>query len=142
VLISVGVAQGATSYGGITGTNVPFVRLESSVLNIQLGLNAAYKINSPAPIRAAIYSGLAVGVTVGGKVVAPLSDSWPDAKGRFSMLLPSYVRGRTLSLFESQNQVLSRFTARPGGPVDLKGWPAQLASTVPSGLAALSVPRS
>jgi hypothetical protein len=142
VLISVGVAQGATSYGGITGTNVPFVRLESSELNIQLGFNTAYKITLPVPFRAAIYSGLAVGVTVGGKVVVPLSETWPNAKGRFSMLLPSYVRGRALSFFESQSQVLSRFTARPGGPLDLKGWPAQLASTVPSGLAALTVPRS
>jgi hypothetical protein len=142
VLISVGVAQGATSYGGISGTNVPFVRLESSELNIQLGFNAAYKITLPVPFRAAIYSGLAVGVTVGGKVVVPLSESWPDSKGRFSMLLPSYVRGRTLSLFESQSQVLSRFLARPGGNVDLKSWPRQLAATAPSGLAALSVPRS
>jgi hypothetical protein len=58
------------------------------------------------------------------------------------MLLPSSVRGRTLSFFEDQTQVLSRVTARPGGPVDLKSWPAQLASTVPSGLAALTVPSS
>ena len=142
VLISVGVAQGAISYGGITGTNVPFVRLESSELNIQLGFNAAYKITLPVPFRAAIYSGLAVGVTIGGKVVVPLSESWPDAKGRFSMLLPSYVRGRALSLFESQSQVLSRFLARPGGQVDLRSWPRQLAPTVPRALAALSVPRS
>jgi alcohol dehydrogenase (cytochrome c) len=142
VIMSVGIAQGATSYGGITGTNVPFARLESSVLNIQLGLNAAYKISSPAPVRAAIYSGLAVGVTMGGRVVVPLSESWPDAKGKFSMLLPSYVRGRSLSLFENQSQTLSRFAARPGGPVDLKSWPKQLASTVPSGLGALTVPHS
>jgi hypothetical protein len=74
--------------------------------------------------------------------VVPLSESWPDAKGKFSMLLPAYVRGRTLSLFESQNQVLSRFLARPGGPVDLKSWPKQLASTAPSSLAALTVPHS
>jgi len=71
-----------------------------------------------------------------------VSESWPDAKGRFSMLLPADVRGRTLSLFESQAQVLSRVAARPGGPVDLKSWPKQLASTMPSGLAALNVPRS
>ncbi len=37
VLISVGVAYGSTSYGGITGTNVDFARLKSSQLNIQLG---------------------------------------------------------------------------------------------------------
>jgi hypothetical protein len=79
---------------------------------------------------------------MGGKVVNPLSERWPDAKGKFSMLLPSYVRGRSLSVFESQNQVLSRVTARPGGPVDLKSWPKQLASTMPGGLAALNVPRS
>jgi PQQ-dependent dehydrogenase (methanol/ethanol family) len=142
VIISVGVAQGSTSYGGIAGTNVPFVRLQSSELNIRLGLSAAYKIDTPVPFRAAIYSGLAVGVTVNGKVVIPRSVRWPDAKGRFSMLLPGSVRGRTLSFFESQNQVLSRYTAAPGGPVDLQSWPAQLAPTVPSGIGAVTVPSS
>jgi alcohol dehydrogenase (cytochrome c) len=144
VIISVGVAQGSTSYGGITGTNVPFARLESSELNIQLtpSPSTVYKIGTPMPFNAAIYSGLAVGVTMGGRVVVPLSVSWPDAKGRFSILLPSYVRGAKLSVFESQSQVLSRFLARPGGPVDLKSWPRALAPTVPGGLATLSVPRS
>ena len=141
VIISVGVAQGSTSYGGITGTLVPFSRLKSAVLNIKLGLNATYKISSPAPFSAAIFSGLSVGVTAGGKVVAPVSERWPDAKGNFSMLLPPSVRGRTLSFFESQSQVLSHVIARPGGPVDLRSWPKQLAPTVPSGLGALAVPR-
>jgi hypothetical protein len=141
VIISVGVAQGSTAYGGTLGTNVPFARLESSELDIQLGAGTAYKIRSPKPFHASIYSGLTVGVTVGGKVVAPVSVNWPDAKGDFSMLLPASVRGRTLSFFENQAQVLSRVSARPGGPVDLRSWPKQLASTAPSGLATLSVPR-
>jgi hypothetical protein len=139
VLISVGVAQGHTSYGGITGTNVQFARLESSRLNIQLGANAAYTMSTPAAFPAAIYSGLVVGARVGGKVVVPLSATWPDAKGKFSMLLPPSARGRTLSFFEDQKPVVSAPT-RPGAPIDRALWPRQLSPTVPSGLAAFAVP--
>ncbi|HEY1777870.1 MAG TPA: PQQ-binding-like beta-propeller repeat protein [Solirubrobacteraceae bacterium] len=141
VMISVGVAQGTTSYGGIAGSNVAFKRLESSELNIQLGTNAAYKIAAPKPFAAAVYSGLTVGVTVGGKVVVPRSVTWPNAKGQFSMVLPSSVRGRTLSVFENQTQVLSRFSANPGSAVDLKSWPSALPSTAPVAVATLTAPR-
>ena len=140
VQISVGVAQGSTSYGGVLGTNVAFKRLESSELDIQLGAGTAYKVGSPRPFRAAVYSGLAVGVTAGGHVVRPRAVRWPDGKGRFSLLLPSSTRGRTLAFFESQNQVVSRFAAKPGGGVDLRAWPRSLGSAVPAGLASLRVP--
>src|SRR5262249_13405770 len=47
VEISVGVALGNASFGGNLGTNVPFARLKSSVLNIQLGANDTYKLYKP-----------------------------------------------------------------------------------------------
>ena len=58
VLISVGVAYGSTSYGGITGTNIDFARLKSSRLNIQLGTGTSYKISPPTSFGTAFYSGL------------------------------------------------------------------------------------
>ena len=141
VTMSVGVAYQSSSYGGALGTNVLFARDKSSVLNIQLGAGTAYKTASPAPISAAIYSGLAIGVTAGGRVITPRREQWPAANGTFSMLLPSTVRGRTLEFFQSQQQIFSRYTATSGGPIDLNYWPQKLGGDVPTGLATLTVPR-
>ncbi|MGH3164833.1 MAG: hypothetical protein ACRDN0_02935, partial [Trebonia sp.] len=140
VLISVGVASGRTSYGGITGTNVHFARLKSSQLNIQLGTGTGYTISPPKPLGTAFYSGLIVGVASGENVVRPLSETWPDKNGRFSMVLPAKARGRTLTFFEEQRQVLSS-PAVPGGRVDLTTWPRYVAAEFPRGLNTLAVPR-
>jgi PQQ-dependent dehydrogenase (methanol/ethanol family) len=142
VLISVGVAYGSTSYGGISGTNVDFARLESSQLNIQLGgaTPTSYKISPPVAFQTAIYSGLLVGVSAGQNVVRPVSENWPDKSGKFSMLLPSKARGRTLTFFEEQRQ-LTATTASPGGPVDLTSWPRYLTAQFPRGLNTLVVPK-
>jgi hypothetical protein len=135
VPLSVGVALGAVSYGGTLGVNAPFARLRSATMNIQLGSGVNYTIEKPVSFTGAIYSGLVIGVTAGGKVVKPLAERWPDAKGTFSMTLPASVRGKTLRLWENQRQSFSHFPAKPGGPVDLGSWPLQLGDTVPSGLA-------
>jgi hypothetical protein len=140
VIISVGVAAGGTSYGGITGTNVNFARLRSSRLNIQLGTGTSYTVSPPVPFGTAIYSGLLVGVASGENVVRPLSERWPNRTGRFSMVLPSKARGRTLRFFEEQRQVLSR-PAQPGGEIDLVSWPKYLTAKFPRGLNTLAVPR-
>jgi hypothetical protein len=139
VLISVGVAYGSTSYGGIAGTNVDFGRLTSSQLNIQLGTGTNYKLSPPTPFGTAFYSGLLVGVASGENVVRPLSEIWPDKDGRFSMVLPAKARGRTLSFFEEQRRVLSR-PAVPGHTVDLTTWPRYVQAEFPRGLNALAVP--
>jgi alcohol dehydrogenase (cytochrome c) len=142
VIISVGVADGATSYGGALGTNVPFARLDSSVLNVSLGTGTTYTIAKPIPIHAAVYDGLVLGVMSAGHIVVPRSEQWPDAKGNFSMLLPSSVAGKTLALFEDQHQLTSSFSAKPGGPVDLRYWPTQLPVDAPGDLASLQLPRA
>jgi alcohol dehydrogenase (cytochrome c) len=140
VIISVGVADGNISYGGNLGTNVPFARLDSSVVNVQLGAGTSYKISSPAPVKAAIYSGLAVGVMSGGRIVRPHAEHWPDAKGNFSILLPPSVRGHSVSFFENEDQVFSSYNAAPGGTVDLTYWPKQLLDDVPTALASAKIP--
>ena len=139
VVLAVGVASGGISYGGNVGTNASFKRLQSSVLNIQLGAGVAYTLQTPTPQVGAIYSGLVVGVTEGGKVVKPLAERWPDANGAFSMRLPASVRGKTVRFWENQRQFFSHFAALPGGAVDLAAWPSELGNAVPSGLAALPI---
>jgi hypothetical protein len=140
VLISVGVASGSTSYGGITGTNINFERLHSSQLNIQLGVGASYKISPPTAFGTAFYSGLLVGVSSGENVVRPLSETWPDKNGRFSMVLPAKARGHALTFFEEQRQVLSS-PAAPGGKVDLTTWPRYVTAQFPRGLNTLVLSR-
>jgi alcohol dehydrogenase (cytochrome c) len=141
VILSVGVASGGISYGGTLGTNAPFKRLRSAVMDIHLGTGTSYTVVTPTAQVGAVYSGLVAGVTSGGKVVKPLSETWPSAEGAFSMRLPASVRGKTLHFWENQRQFFSRFAAVPGGAVDLTSWPAELGNAVPSALSALAVSR-
>jgi PQQ-dependent dehydrogenase (methanol/ethanol family) len=141
VELAVGVALGDVSYGGNVGTNAPFARLRSATMNIQLGPGANYKVEKPQSYVGAVYSGLIVGATAGGKVVKPLSERWPDRRGNFTMTLPASVRGKTLRFWENERQFFSRFTAVPGGPVDVASWPAQLGPAVPVAVSTLKVPR-
>jgi hypothetical protein len=141
VPISVGVALGNISYGGALGTNINFARLQSSVLNIQLGNGTSYTISPPDPYVSSIQAGLTVGVTIGDKVVKPLSARWPKRNGDFSLVLPSSVRGHTVSFFENQVQVPSRFAASPGGAMDMKSYKGFIGPTVPRNLAPLAIPR-
>ena len=140
VPLSVGVAYGGVSYGGTLGVNASFARLKSATMNIQLGSGANYTIQKPTSYVGAVYSGLVVGVTAGGSVVKPLAETWPDAKGNFTMTLPASARGKTLHVWENLRQAFSHFPAKPGGTVDLSSWPSALGASVPSGLAILSVP--
>jgi hypothetical protein len=109
-------------------------------MNNQLGNGTAYTPQTPSAYTGAVYSGLVVGVTAGGKVVKPLAETWPTGTGSFSMTLPGSVRGKTLSFWENQRQAFSHFPARPGGAIDLASWPSALGDAVPNGLATLKIP--
>ena len=141
VPLAVQVAVGPVSYGGATGTNFNFKRLHSSSVNIQLPSATAkpLPVTTPASYTGAVYEGLVVGVTVGGRVVKPLSETWPDSHGAFKMVLPASVRGKTLHFWENRRQFFSRFAAAPGKTVDLRSWPSGLGDAVPTGLAKLGV---
>lgn len=142
VPLAVQVAVGPVSYGGATGTNFNFKRLSSSTLDVQLGKTpaAALPASTSSSYAGAVYEGLIVGVNVGGRVVKPLSERWPDAHGNFSMVLPASTRGKTLHFWENGRQFFSHFPAATGGPVDLASWPTALGSSVPADLATLAVP--
>ena len=88
VTLAVGVALGNTSYGGTLGTNTPFAVLKSATLDVKLGSGTSYTITKPTSYTGAVYSGLIVGVTAGGKVVKPIAETWPDKNGNFTMTLP------------------------------------------------------
>jgi PQQ-dependent dehydrogenase (methanol/ethanol family) len=139
VQLSVGVAVGGTNYGGVAGTIAEFARLHSSTMDIQLGSGGRYTLTKPVPTPGAIYQGLIVGVSGPRGVIRPISARWPDARGRFSILLPASSRGATLRLWENQHQFVSRIAAEPGGRIDLTFWPRVLGQTVPRGFALLRV---
>jgi alcohol dehydrogenase (cytochrome c) len=141
VSLAVGVAVGNTAYGGNVGQNANFARLKSATMNIQLGSGANYTVQQPRSFTGAVYSGLVVGVSAAGKVIKPISETWPSADGAFSMTLPASARGKTLTFWENQRQSFSRFVASPGGRIDLASWPAQLGDSVPTGLGTLRVKR-
>jgi hypothetical protein len=141
VTLAVGVAQGNVSYGGTIGVNVDFKRLRSATMNIHLGSGASYTVVPPASRVGAVYSGVVVGVVSGGKVVKPLAERWPTARGFFSMRLPASARGRRVRFWENLRQSFSAFPARPGGAVDLGSWPTALGKAVPVGMARLTLPR-
>jgi alcohol dehydrogenase (cytochrome c) len=143
VPLAVQVAVGPLSYGGATGTNFNFKRLRSSTLNLELPTATSRPLAdaTPSAYAGAVYEGLVVGVTVGGRVVKPVSERWTDGRGAFSMVLPAATRGKTLHFWENRRQFFSRFAARPGGPVDLSSWPSALGATTPLGVATLAVPR-
>ena len=92
-------------------------------------------------VRGSDLPGLLVGASAGGRVIRPLSARWPDQRGRFALVLPRSVRGRTIRLWQNQRTFFSRFPAQPGGPVDLRAWPRGLTQRVPQDLDAVQVPR-
>jgi hypothetical protein len=115
--------------------------LKSATANIQLGSGTSYTVQAPTSTVGAVYSGLVLGVRIGDRVVKPLAERWPDAKGTFSFTLPPSARGRTLTLWENVRQSFAPMPQRPGSPVDLSSWPSHLGDAVPSGLATLKIPR-
>jgi hypothetical protein len=141
VTLNVGVALGATSYGGNVGTAVQFKRNQSATMDIQLGTGTRYTIAKPQTVVGAIYEGPIIGVASAGRVVKPVAARWPTTNGTFSMTLPASVRGHTISFWQSRRLTFSTFAASPGSRIDLKTWPERIARGTPSQLAFLSVPR-
>jgi hypothetical protein len=96
---------------------------------------------NPQAVPGALYRGLLVGV-VGGKggVIKPLSVKWPDASGRFELVLPSSARGLVAKFWEAERQYFSTSVAKPGGGVDRNVYPSSLPQDAPQGLATVKLP--
>ena len=143
VPLSVQVALGPVSYSSGLIPTVKFKRLRSARMDIEMPARVGGVLPLPtsSPYDGAVYQGLLVGASAGGRVVKPLAAQWPDAKGRFRLVLPASARGKTLQLWQSSFQAFSTFPAKPGGAVDLRTWPVGLSPRVSTGTASVRAPR-
>jgi PQQ-dependent dehydrogenase (methanol/ethanol family) len=139
VQLNVQVAVGQRSYtAGFT--NVDFKRLRSAIMDVKLPASGlALPLPKSSPEAGAVYRGLIVGVLSPRGVLKPLSVSWPDARGRFSLVLPHLARGTTLRFWESNLETFSVVEARPGGPANADTMPSRLTPRTPSGIASVRV---
>ena len=142
VALSVQVALGPVSYSSGLVATVKFKRLRSARMDVQLParVGAVLPLPTSSSYEGAVYQGLLVGASAGGRVVKPLAAQWPDAKGRFRFVLPASARGKTVRLWQSSFQAFSTFPAKPGGAVDLRTWPAGLSPRVATGTANVQLP--
>jgi hypothetical protein len=69
-----------------------------------------------------------------------VSAKWPDADGRFELVLPTSARGLVARFWESDRQYFSTTAAKPGGRVDLSVYPKSLGQETPQGLATVKLP--
>jgi hypothetical protein len=143
VPMAVGVAYQDTSYGGVTGQTVNFKRLKSATLDVKLPATATgqMKFSDATSFTGAIYEGLLIGVSHGVSTVRPLSATWPDGRGRFRIVVPASMRGKTVSFWMDRRQVFSRAVATPGGPVSPGIFPSSPRPQAPQGLLRIRLPR-
>jgi PQQ-dependent dehydrogenase (methanol/ethanol family) len=146
VPMQVGVAVGANSYAEPAADLINFAKLSSSTLNIQLpasGFVLTQSSLNPQAMPGAVYNGLLVGVVAGdGKVIKPIRATWPDASGKFTLVLPASAGGKSAVFWEAERQFFSTTQAKPGGAIDPAVYPRSLPSDAPQGLATVKLPSS
>jgi hypothetical protein len=118
-----------------------FDKLKSATLELQIPPPGFPLVpDTPRAVPGAVFEGLLVGVTVDGEPVKPVSARWPDPEGRFEMVLPSNVAGKTVRFWQSRLRAFSRTEASPGGEVDVDYWPASIPEDAPRDLDTLELP--
>ena len=139
VQLNVQVAVGQRSYSaGLQ--NVDFKRLKSATMDLKLPASGlGLPLPKSSPNEGAVYRGLIVGALGPRGVLKPLAVRWPDAAGRFSLVLPHVARGTTLRFWETNLETFSTLAARPGGPANPGAMPRQLTPRTPSGVAVVRV---
>lgn len=143
VTLAVQVASGRVSYGAPLGQNVKFTALHSATMNVRLPASPTAPLASPAATSypGAVYGGILVGVSGPGGVIKPISANWPDASGRFKLVLPTSARGKTLRVWEDASTFFQVSAARAGGPIHVDGtWPSVPPGEQPQGLAVVHAP--
>jgi alcohol dehydrogenase (cytochrome c) len=139
VPLNVQVAYGRTSYSsGVANAN--FKRLSSATMDVKLPASgASIPVPTSTPEAGAFYRGLLVGIAGPQGVVKPISSTWPDANGRFTLVLPHQKKGTALRFWESDFVTFSRIVARPGGPTEPSSTPKALTNRIPVGIAVVHV---
>ncbi len=137
VPLTVQVASGNISYASATGKNVNFAALHSATMNVKLPASASAPLALPSATSypGAIYEGTIVGVSGPGGVIKPISATWPDKNGRFTLVLPGTARGKPLRVWEDYSTFFQTSNARPGGSIDTGVWPSIPPGSEPQGLA-------
>jgi hypothetical protein len=139
VPLQVQVAFGRISYSAGLA-NVNFKRLNSASMDVKLPASGAgLPLPTSSAATGAFYRGTLVGVLGPKGVIKPVSARWPDAQGRFSLVLPRLPRGTTLRLWESDFLTFTHVPARPGGPIEASTWPTGLTDRIPVGVAVARV---
>ncbi len=146
VPMSVAVSVGGNAYTEPTTDFVNFSALQSATLNLQLpastGATLVKTSINPQAVPGAIYRGLLVGVVGGkGRVIKPLSATWPNAAGRFTLVLPASAGSDVAKFWESERQFFSTTPAKPGGTIDPSVYPTSLAQTTPQALGTVQLPK-
>jgi hypothetical protein len=111
-------------------------------MNLRLPAGAASAPSLPRPhtVSGAVYQGIRVGLADGNRPVHPLAATWPDASGRFRLVIPNRWRGKTLAFWESDHPVFAHGAPHGGAPVELATWPVHLAVDVGRGLGRVHLP--
>ena len=137
VPLTVQVASGAVSYASPNGKNVNFSALKSATMDVRLPASPTGVLALPtqSPVTGAVYQGTLVGVSGAHGVIKPLSATWPDARGRFRLVLPASAHGQTLRVWEDRSTFFQPSAARPGGAIDTSVWPSIPPGDEPQGLA-------
>jgi hypothetical protein len=139
VALNVQVAVGQRSYSAGLA-NVDFKRLRSATMDVKLPASGSgLPLPKSTPEVGAFYRGLIVGVAGPRGVIKPLSIRWPDAQGRFSLVLPHLARGTTLRFWQSNFETFATVEARPGGPASPGAIPRRLTTRIPAGIATVRV---
>jgi PQQ-dependent dehydrogenase (methanol/ethanol family) len=142
VPLSVQVASGRTNYSAGPVATIDFKPDSSSRLDLKLPASGAgLALPTPSAEAGAFFRGLLIGVRSPAGVVKPLSGRWPDAQGRFSLVLPKLKQGTPLTFWENDSVVFSQSGAKPGGPVASNAWPAALTQRVTTGIDRIQVGR-
>jgi hypothetical protein len=141
VPFTIRVSKGDLVYQYLPQEFVQFAPLHSARMDLRLPPRG-YPMLLPLPrsYPGAIYEGIVVGAAQGdAAAVRPIRVTWPDARGRFRIVLPSSLRGRMVSLWEGKVDLFSTAAAQPGRAVGLRDWPTLLAAGVPRDLARMTV---
>jgi hypothetical protein len=137
VPLTVQVASGNISYASAFGKNVNFAALHSATMNVKLPASASALLALPSATSypGAIYEGTIVGVSGPGGVIKPISATWPDKNGRFTLVLPGSAHGKPLRVWEDYSTFFQTSNAHPGGSIDTGIWPSIPPGSAPQGLA-------
>ncbi|MBA3427188.1 MAG: carboxypeptidase regulatory-like domain-containing protein [Actinobacteria bacterium] len=139
VQLNVQVALGQRSYSAGLA-NIDFKRLRSATMDVKLPASGSgLPLPKSTPEAGAVYRGLIVGAAGPRGVIRPLSVRWPDAQGRFSLVLPHLARGTTLRFWETNLETFSTVEARPGGAASPGAIPRRLTTRIPTGIATVRV---